>query len=769
MLAARTSPERDRSTRAPSLDVEPAGGGGRAPPDDWPAPGDIDLAIHDLPHASASIEWWYVKCHLTLSGGVELSLFAAFFRLRTRDVSKDASSRNMHHLVWGIVDPKGRRYLHEARLDPRAPAEGLDQIDRGGGSHDPRMRRALREVFARGRVPLPDRLLRENGAVSLDRLELDYDGNRFVKRTDGSYALTLSDAARGLGCELVFRPKKPATRHGTDGVTSRGTDHEMFYYFVPRCDVAGTVTLDGACLAVDAGTGWYDHEFGSTGEEGKGPTSSGLFWNWIAVQLDGGWEVSAFEIVDDANGQVTERRVVAIDPSGARSEHAEYALTPLAHWTSSRTFNEYPTHWRFEVPALDLSLVIDAELEDQEFITLLSPPAFWEGRVRAAGSMRGLPVRGLGFVERTGFSRVEDLDGFFSAVGAETLRQIDAFLPTRVGPADALRLIADEAHAHYLDGLDLDEFTRSVVTPIREVTHRGGKSWRSYGLLASIEAVGGDSRPFRHLLALPEILHTGSLIVDDVEDLSEIRRGGPSCHALHGVPLAINAGSAAYFLALAPMHRDRFSDAQLLYLYEAYLQAMRAAHAGQALDIRGFGALMPRVVESGDSALLEDRILAVHRIKSAVPPSALARLAATLGGGSPEQVAAMAALFEALGLAFQIIDDVLNLRGFEGDLKRRGEDLSAGKVTFPVAKAMSRLGAAERRRVWSEIERRPDDASVIAGLVETLESCGALEACSIQARALVESAGERVDPLIADSYVKVRLRSFGWFVLERHY
>jgi predicted secreted hydrolase len=76
----------------------------------------------------------------------------------------------------------------------------------------------------------------------------------------------------------------------------------MFYYFVPRCDVTGTMTLDGAHLPIDMGTGWYDHEFGGTGEEGQGPTTSGLFWNWIAAQLESGWEVSAFEIVDDADG-----------------------------------------------------------------------------------------------------------------------------------------------------------------------------------------------------------------------------------------------------------------------------------------------------------------------------------------------------------------------------------------------------------------------------------------------------------------------------------
>ena len=64
---------------------------------------------------------------------------------------------------------------------------------------------------------------------------------------------------------------------------------------------------------------------------------------------------------------------------------------------------------------------------------------------------------------------------------------------------------------------------------------------------------------------------------------------------------------------------------------------MRAAHAGQALDIDGLSGMMPAVVESGDGALLERRVLAVHRLKSAVPPGALARMSALIGGGTQAQ------------------------------------------------------------------------------------------------------------------------------------
>src|SRR5262249_28920819 len=150
-------------------------------------------------------------------------------------------------------------------------------------------------------------------------------------------------------------------------------------------------------------------------------------------------------------------------------------------------------------------------------------------------------------------------------------------------------------------------------------------------------------------------LHVGSLIVDDVEDRSDVRRGGPACHKVHGEALAINAGNACYFFAQLPLLRDPLPPAKALRVYEAYFEAMRAAHAGEALDSAGLEGLMPEVVETGDGALLERRLFAIHRLKSAAPPGLLARMAALLGDGSAEQSKCLGELFEALGLAFQIV------------------------------------------------------------------------------------------------------------------
>ena len=548
----------------------------------------------------------------------------------------------------------------------------------------------------------------------------------------------------------------------------------MFYYFVPRCRVTGTVTVDGAARELAAGSGWYDHEFGGPTEFKLAPAPaavahSDVAWNWLAAQLADGSEVTAYTLVRCDDGKVLDQRAVLIDPRGARTQYSELTLTPERSWRSIRTFYDYPTRWALAVPGAQLQLSLSAAFDDQEFITVISKPAFWEGRCEVAGTRGDKAISGLGYVERSGFAPIEDLDDFFAAVGEEVRKSVALTLPLEPTPAQAQALVAAPDRPQYLDGVCLKQLSKSLFKPIREVTDRGGKSWRSYAALACCDVVKGDSRKFVQWLAMPELMHVGSLIVDDVQDKSAVRRGGPACHVVHGEPLAINAGTAAYFLTQQLLVSGDVSPARKLRLYDLYFEAMRAGHAGQALDLDGLASLMPGVVESGEAAPLEKRILATHRLKAAAPAASLARMGAVAGGGTDAQVEAVGNFFESLGLAFQIVDDVLNLRGFKGDLKARAEDISNGTVTLPVAKAMGRLDEGGRRWLWSTLQQKTKDPRVLSAAVERLEVCGAIAACADEAKELVEAAWRRADPVLDDSIPKVMMRAFGWYVLERHY
>ena len=122
------------------------------------------------------------------------------------------------------------------------------------------------------------------------------------------------------------------------------------------------------------------------------------------------------------------------------------------------------------------------------------------------------------------------------------------------------------------------------------------------------------------------------------------------------------------------------------------------------------------------------------------------------------------------------MDDVLNLRGLvttSADktagqkLKTVGEDITAGKVTICVAKAAAAMPADALEDLWLKIKSRPEDRETIDHCIAVMEDAGAIDACVDQAKTMVEDAWNDLDKVIPDSFSKIMLRSFGWYVIER--
>lgn len=772
-------------------------------PADWPQDGPIDLTVHDLPHHSSTTEWWYMNSHLKLADERVFSVFASFFRIMIGHDKETKAPKYAHSLTWALIEPGKQEYHAISLVDKQAPEIGQEKLKRGEGTRDKRLRRAMKEVLDKGNVPYPDQIMKRDPIVGLEQLHLDFDGNSYRKIEPGRYELSLYSDHHKVGCKLTFELNKPPIRHGDNGVVKGAAGEDMFYYFIPRCTVSGELILEDQLHPVASASGWYDHEFGvplkqkpeTEGAEvaAKAPDTSAetpegeasetaeggqelthdktdVAWNWVSVQFTDGHELTAYDLFDLKKKESLGSFCVVIDQKGNQSTYNEFSFTPEDSWTSTRTFHQYPTKWTLKVPEPGYELEIQGAMPDQEFITLISKPSFWEGRIEAKGTLKGEAVGGTGFVERSGFHEVETLDQFFIEVGKETRKSVRGLIPFDPSFKQVLQLIAEDDRPDLMEGVDLGQFERTMIKPVREITDRGGKSWRSYAALACCDVVGGDSRKYVEWLAMPELMHVGSLIVDDVQDKSTWRRGGESCHLIYGEPLAINAGTACYFMGQKLLsNRDNTTAEDQLKLYDLYFMALRAGHAGQALDLEGPYDIMEYVVETGDNEELIKRVLAVHKLKTALPAGALARMGGVAGRGTKEQIDAVGFFFESVGLAFQIIDDVLNLRGFRKELKSRGEDIMHGKVTLPVAKAMGSLELKDRLWLYETIKSQPTDLDVVASCIEMIESCGALDDCVTQANDLVEEGWKQLDPKVEDSLQKLMLRAFGWYVLERHY
>lgn len=214
-----------------------------------------------------------------------------------------------------------------------------------------------------------------------------------------------------------------------------------------------------------------------------------------------------------------------------------------------------------------------------------------------------------------------------------------------------------------------------LSAPCASLLASGGKRWRPLLMTLSYKFAGGTSENIYTLAPLIEGIHTASLIHDDIEDNSDLRRGKPTAHIAYGLDTALNAGSWLYFQALEVLEGYHAPSDIKLDLYTAAISRIRALHEGQALDIYWHN--------TADFFPSQQDYIRMIRLKT----GELAALAAYIGMRSAEkpheQAQTFASLFSNAGVAFQILDDVKNIsKGNAG--KKRGDDIVEGKKSFPV-------------------------------------------------------------------------------------
>ena len=223
----------------------------------------------------------------------------------------------------------------------------------------------------------------------------------------------------------------------------------------------------------------------------------------------------------------------------------------------------------------------------------------------------------------------------------------------------------------------------------------GGKRLRPVLCLAAAEAVGGKSEGLVVDFACAlEMVHTYSLIHDDLPALDDddLRRGRPTCHKVFGEALAILAGDALLAEAFALLCRGSEPERARLSLMLATAAGARGMAGGQADDVR---EQWPRSLEFLES---------LHRRKTGALIAVACSGGARVAGATDAQVGAMQDYGEHLGLAFQIIDDLMDLAGDPVKAgKTKGSDARKGKVTFP--RLLGNVAALSRARAEAKVAK----------------------------------------------------------------
>ena len=308
--------------------------------------------------------------------------------------------------------------------------------------------------------------------------------------------------------------------------------------------------------------------------------------------------------------------------------------------------------------------------------------------------------------------------------------------------AAALALIADDMRA--MDAV-VELRLQSDVPLVRQISKyivaAGGKRLRPALLLLMCGALGYRNAQRHSLAAVVEFIHTATLLHDDVVDESTLRRGRATANEAFGNPASILVGDFLYSRAFQMM--VEVGDMRVM---ETLAEATNVIAEGEVMQL----------MNMHNASLSEDEYLRVIRSKTAKLFEASARLAAMLAKSPAAVEQACADYGQALGTAFQVIDDVLD---YDGDVpemgKNLGDDLREGKATLPLIIAMQRGTNAERQTIKQAIET--GGTGQMSQIIEIVHRTGALEATREAAAAEARRAVDAMAGLPKNVYSEALL------------
>ena len=258
---------------------------------------------------------------------------------------------------------------------------------------------------------------------------------------------------------------------------------------------------------------------------------------------------------------------------------------------------------------------------------------------------------------------------------------------------------------------------RALLDPVAELTSARGKRIRgqlvsfSYRLLSGERAPSAISTKRCRLAAEAiELIHAGSLIVDDIEDGSVVRRGRPALHLRYPMPIALNAGNWLYFWPFDLLKRLAMPKDQLLHIYESCHRTLLRAHFGQAIDL---GAK----IDGLDQAQVREICMASMRLTTGALMGFAALLGAAVAGASPGLTPILDDFGRDLGVALQMFDDLGNALG-KCEPAKRYEDLMLSRPSWVWACAAMHSSPGDYQRFLAAVRRLPDNADLEAWMNE---------------------------------------------------
>ncbi len=317
-------------------------------------------------HPDYKTEWWYYTGNLKSADGHRFGFELTFFRQgvsRDQEPTGDWDVRDLYLAHLALSDLDNKRFYHTERLNRAGPGIAGASLQ----SH---------------------KVWNENWQVQWN------NGEQHLRAIADNFSL-----------DLVLRSDKPPVIHGQNGISKKGagSGNASHYISFTRLLTSGEVILSGTSYNVK-GSSWMDHEFFSSG-----PDSDEVGWDWLSLQLDDNTELMLYRLRHKDGSVDPFSSGTYVDAAGKSTflSEREFSMTSQGEtYTSPATKASYPTSWDVNIPLLSLHLRIATPLLSQEMTSASdSGPSYWEGAITIAGTKRGAPISGVGYLEMTGYAK----------------------------------------------------------------------------------------------------------------------------------------------------------------------------------------------------------------------------------------------------------------------------------------------------------------------------------------------------------------------------
>jgi geranylgeranyl pyrophosphate synthase/predicted secreted hydrolase len=717
----------------------------------------LDRDRDESPRWQSPLEWWFIQGYFAGRSVPRQYFMASLFR---HNLANEASSgQRAFSLLLSQLDTKTGSQSTESWADPLLIGSSLRSPAGNGKSNlNPFFEGMFFKELRRSGPPRSIKAMRGQPLLKPGPLSVAWGGFSLAQRA-GRFLLAMKSPRTRRRCAFQLVPRRE--RWQVEAARPDDPLRLLEYASYPRLRLQGKA----GDVAV-SGEAWLDHQWGPYDQLASGNGKKRMLgWEWFGVNLDDGSDWIVMALRDAETRRPCVQYVSRRDASGRTRTTQSFDLLPGRTWESPRTAIRYPVEWRILAPELEADLKFIPEADDQEVPVFGLMRAIWEGAGRVSGTVAGRTVKGRARCELHGYGYIFSFRDYLKAISERVDRHLENFLPRTMSEKKIREYIGPAFWKH-----DPAAQTEMLSRPVWDLVRRGGKRWRPAFSLLLLDALGKDPAPFEAMICvLAELCHTGSLIIDDIEDSSLLRRGEPCIHIRYGLDTAINAANSLYFLpSLLIFDHPLLSQRQRLRIHEVMTGQYVRAHFGQAMDLFWSRNMSAANLRAWMSDAMAPKILQMYELKTAAPLEAIAETAAIVAGAPPALRQDCVRFALALGVAFQITDDVRNFMASPRQKKTLGEDLSEGKLTFVIHQALKKAAPAARKRLRQIVGSPPlrrDPAALREGIA-IIQGSGALELCRREAEKLVQGKWEPLARQLPSCDSKILLQTLQHHLLD---